>query len=139
MTQKIIIDAENAVLGRLSSFAAKQALQGKEILIVNSEKTIIIGKEGNILENFLEKMKKGGSGLKGPFISKLPEKILKRTIRGMLPYTQGRGRDAFKKIKCYSGIPKEFEKEKMIKAGRGKEGVSLERVSELLRQRGVKK
>ena len=39
----------------------------------------------------------------------------------MLPnYRKGRGKEAFKRIKCYKGIPKEFEDKKMIKAGKEK-------------------
>ena len=33
---------------------------------------------------------------------------MKRTIRGMLPYKRPRGIDAFKRIKCYVGVPVEF-------------------------------
>ena len=35
---KIIIDATGAIFGRLSSYAAKQALLGNEIVIINAEK-----------------------------------------------------------------------------------------------------
>jgi large subunit ribosomal protein L13 len=34
--------------------------------------------------------------------------ILKRTVRGMLPYKMRRGRDAFSRLKIYVGIPREF-------------------------------
>ncbi len=130
---EIIIDGENAVLGRLAGYAAKQALDGKKIEIVNSEKVIITGKKEDILEEYRKKREIGGSGLKGPFFPSTPEKILKRTIRGMLPYKKGRGREAFKRIKCYIGIPKEFEGKKMIKSIRGKRGLSLKELSDLLR------
>lgn len=36
-------------------------------------------------------------------------------IRGMLPdYRKGRGRVAYKKIRCYIGVPKEFEHSEKI-------------------------
>jgi ribosomal protein L13 len=42
--------------------------------------------------------------------------MLKRAIRGMLPnYRKGTGSEAFSRVKCYEGFPKEFEKEKIIK------------------------
>ncbi len=113
---KIIINAEGAVLGRLSSFAAKQALEGNEIIILNSEKTIISGNKKNVIEKYSNLRKKGGFARKGPNYSKTPYMMLKRAIRGMLPnYRVGIGRDAFLRIKCYEGIPKEFEKEKANK------------------------
>ena len=59
-----VIDGTNAVLGRLASYAAKQALLGEEIVIVNCEKVIITGNRQNILEDFRDKRTKIGSGQK---------------------------------------------------------------------------
>lgn len=116
-----IIDGKGAVLGRLASYAAKKALKGEEIVIVNCEQIIITGNKKNIKKEFEEKRKRVGSSQKGPKHSRVSEKIVKRTIRGMLPdHRKGRGREAFKKIKCYAGIPKEFEEEKKIVSGKQK-------------------
>jgi large subunit ribosomal protein L13 len=44
---------------------------------------------------------------------------MKRAIRGMLPdYREGRGKESFKRIKCYVGVPKEYEGKEMIKNNR---------------------
>ena len=43
-----IIDGTDATLGRLASYAAKQALQGEEIVVLNCEKVIITGKRKSI-------------------------------------------------------------------------------------------
>jgi len=133
MTDKIIIDGEKAVLGRLASYAAKQALLGKEIAIINSEKVIIVGNKKQILDDYKKRRARGGQGMRGPYFPTEPERILKRTIRGMLAYKEGRGKLAFKKIMCYKNIPVEFKDKKIIKAGRGKDGMSLEEVSRILR------
>ena len=110
-----IIDGKGAVLGRLASYAAKQALKGEEIFILNCDKIKISGNKKNIKGNFEAKRKKGGSSQKGPKISKLSEKIVKRSIRNMLPnFREGRGRIAYNKIKCYNNIPKEFENSEKI-------------------------
>ncbi len=114
MSEKIIVDAEGAVLGRLASYAAKQALLGKSIVIVNCEKSIITGRKRFTVENYKEKRARGGSSLRGPHFPKDSFRIVKRTIRGMLPYTQYRGLTAFKNIICYNGVPKEFESAKKI-------------------------
>ncbi len=112
-----IIDGKNAVLGRLASFAAKEALKGEEIVILNCGEIIITGNKRNIEKNFEAKAGRFGHSQKGPKHHKVSEKIVKRTIRGMLPdHRAGRGRIAFKKIKCYSGVPKEFEDSKKILA-----------------------
>ena len=106
----MIIDGKNAVLGRLASYAAKEALKGEKIIILNCEKVLITGSRKNIEKEFQEKRERVGSGQKGPKYSKVSEKIVKRTIRGMLPdHREGRGREAFKRILCYNKVPKEYE------------------------------
>ena len=110
-----IIDGKNATMGRLASFVAKEALKGEEIKIVNCDQVLITGNRKTIEKEFQEKRKRIGSGQKGPKISRTSEKIVKRAIRGMLPdHRQGRGREAFKRIMCYNGIPKEFKESKKI-------------------------
>ena len=132
MTEEIIIDAENAVLGRLASYSAKKSLEGKEIKILNCEKAIILGREHNILARYAKKKSRGGYG-KGPIIPTTSERIVKRTIRNMLPYKQERGRTALKRIKCYKGIPKEFEGKKIIKSSGKRTGMSLKKLEKMLR------
>jgi large subunit ribosomal protein L13 len=114
-----IVDGTGAVLGRLASFVAKEALKGEEFVIVNCEKIIITGNRKMVEREFAEKRTKIGSGQKGPKVSRTSEKIVKRALRGMLPnHRKGRGKETLKKIKCYTGVPKEFEESKKILAGR---------------------
>ncbi len=121
-----IIDGTETVLGRLASFAAKEALKGEEIIVVNCDKVIITGSRKNIEEEFQIKRSRFGSSQKGPKISKSNEKIVKRAIRGMLPnFREGRGNMAFKKIKCYNKFPKEFEKEEKITLAKRKPKKSI--------------
>ncbi|PIN91024.1 50S ribosomal protein L13 [Candidatus Pacearchaeota archaeon CG10_big_fil_rev_8_21_14_0_10_32_14] len=116
-----VIDGTNAIMGRLASYTAKQLLKGEEIAIVNVEKVIITGNKANIEKEFQETKEKVGSTQKGPKVSRSPERIVKRCIRGMLPnHREGRGKAALSRVKCYKGVPKQFEKEKMIKAGKEK-------------------
>lgn len=135
MSEKTIIDAEGAVFGRLCSFAAKKALEGNEIIIINSEKTIITGNKKNIIGEYGEIRKKGGHSLKGPKYSRVPYKMLKRGIKGMLPdFRRGVGKQAFKRVKCYNGVPKELENEKTIKMTKLKKAkyIGLEELSKLI-------
>jgi len=105
------INGDGIILGRLSSYVAKAALKGESFSIMNCGCIIISGNKKTIEKEFKEKRNRFGDSHKGPKHSKLSEKIVKRAIRGMLPnFRVGRGREAFKRIKCYSGIPKEFEK-----------------------------
>lgn len=130
---QIIIDGENAVFGRLCSYAAKQALQGNEIIIVNSEKTIITGNKKNVLDKYRQKKVRGGASRKGPHYPKDPHMMLKRAIRGMLPdYRWGEGRDALERIKCFEGIPFEFKNKPTVKmeASNKNKFVKLKEISE---------
>lgn len=102
-----VIDADGLLLGRLSSIVAKRSLEGEEIAIVNAEKTVISGSRARVTAIYRRK-RSIGSVEGGPFFPRRPDQILKRTIRGMLPYKRERGRDAFKRIKAYVGVPKEF-------------------------------
>ncbi len=107
--QTMVIDATDTVLGRLASYAAKQSLLGKKIIIVNCNNAIVTGKRASILRNYRQRRQRGGSSLKGPHFPKSPERIMKRTIRGMLSYKQGRGYVAFKQIRCYNDTPPEYQ------------------------------
>jgi large subunit ribosomal protein L13 len=110
-----VIDGKGIVLGRIASYAAKESLKGEEIAIVNCNEVIITGNKESIKKDFNIRRSRIGSSQKGPKLPKSPEKIVKRAIRGMLPeHRWGRGRIAFKKIKCYNKIPLELEKEKLI-------------------------
>jgi len=116
-----IIDGKNAVLGRLASYVAKEALKGEEVAILNCGQIIITGSKKNIKENFENRKKRIGSGQQGPKVSMTSEKIVKRAIRGMLSnHRKGRGKDALARIKCYAGMPEEFKDKKMIVAGKEK-------------------
>lgn len=107
----IVIDADGATLGRLSTIASKRLLNGEEIAVVNSEKAIISGKKPMIKKHYKQK-REVGTYRKGPFFPRTPERIVKRTIRGMIPYQKPHGRAAFKRLKCYIGVPEEFKGKK---------------------------
>lgn len=110
-----VIDGKDTILGRLAAYTAKEALKGEEIAIVNCDKVLITGNKNFIMQGFRAKRLRVGTTQKGPKYSLSIDKIVKRTIRGMLPNARrsGRGRDALHRIKCYIGVPAEFEKSKI--------------------------
>jgi large subunit ribosomal protein L13 len=128
-----VIDGSGATLGRLASYAAKESLKGEEIRIVNCEEIIITGNKKDIIKTFEEKRKWVGSTQKGPKYSRSIDKVIKRVIRGMLPeHRWGRGRDAYKRIKCYIGLPAEFENSKIEKLEKRKDTIS-HKIGEVIR------
>lgn len=108
----MIIDAQDAVLGRLASHVAKELLLGKEIVVVNSEKSVVTGKKETTFQKYKE-MADRGHRYKGPFFPKTPHMIFKRTVRGMLPWKSPKGREAFKRLKVHIGVPEEFRNGKL--------------------------
>jgi len=129
---KIIIDGKGAVFGRLCSYAAKQALEGNEIVILNSERVVMTGNKTSNIAKYTQMRAKGGTTIKGPFTPRVAFMLLKRGIKRMLPdFRMGIGKEALSKIKCYNGVPKEFEKEKAIKVFEAKSGKYIE-LKELL-------
>jgi len=108
----VIINADGLITGRMASIIAKRLLNGEEIIIVNAEKAVVSGKmRSKIMEarEFLEV----GYPEKGPFHYRRPDRIVRRTVRGMLPYKQPKGKQAYKRLKAYIGIPDELKDQKM--------------------------
>lgn len=103
-----IIDATGLRLGRLASIVAKRSLEGEEIAIVNAEQCVVSGGRARILADYDQKRKRG-SREGGPFYPRRPDHILKRTIRGMVPYKRKRGAEALRRVIVHVGIPEEFE------------------------------
>lgn len=108
----MIIDAKNLVLGRLATTAAKKALLGEKVDIVNAEMAVLTGKKKQILTKHKARREKG-TPFKGPFYPRTPDRFVKRVIRGMLPYKQEKGMKAFKRIMCYAGVPEKFKDKKL--------------------------
>ncbi len=103
-----IIDAKGLILGRMASSVAKRLLQGETVIVVNAEKAAISGKRLQIVKaakTFLEV----GHPRKGPFHQRRPDRIVRRTIRGMLPRQKPKGLQAFKRLRVYLSVPLEVE------------------------------
>jgi len=107
-----IINADGLILGRMASIIAKRLLNGDEMVIINAEKAVLSGKKkSKVIEakEFLEV----GYPEKGPFHYKRPDRIVRRTVRGMLPYKQPKGKQAYKRLRVFIGIPEELKDQKM--------------------------
>lgn len=109
-----IINADNMVVGRLASVVAKDLLNGEEIRIINAEKAVISGDQVYTESVYKQRLVRGDP-YKGPFSPKHPDRILKRAVRGMLPYKKPRGSSAFKRLRVYNSIPEEFAGKEMHK------------------------
>ncbi|MDR7302512.1 50S ribosomal protein L13 [Haloactinomyces albus] len=111
-----VIDAEDVVLGRLATEAAT-LLRGKHkptyaphmdtgdfVVVVNAEKVALTGNKRE--QEFAYRHSHYPGGLRkqsfGEVLDKQPERLLEKSIKGMLP--KGRlGRAMGKKLKVYAG------------------------------------
>lgn len=115
-----IYDAENQILGRMASVIAKDLLNGEKIVVVNCEKSVLSGNAKWKKEFYFHRTERGDPH-HGPFFPKQPDGIFRRTVRGMLPWDKTRGRNAYKNLRVFVGIPEEmknksFEKVKVADA-----------------------
>jgi len=104
----LVINAENLILGRMATFAAKQALLGQEVRVINADKAVVSGARKTTFADDRQSRERG-TPAKGPFIPRKADRYVRRVIRGMLPYKLPKGVDAFRRVLCYVGIPEEFK------------------------------
>jgi len=108
-----LVNADGLILGRMASKVAKRLLNGEEVIIVNAEKAIISGKKKSKVaeaKQFLEV----GAPERGPFHYRRPDRIVKKTVRGMVPFSQPKGKTALKRLKVYMGVPEDFKDRQLI-------------------------
>ncbi len=114
MTTKVTyVDANGLIVGRMSSQVAKKLLNGEQVIIVNAEKAVFSGKKKSKVaeaKQFLEV----GAPERGPFHYRRPDRMVKKTVRGMLPFQQPKGKTAFKRLKVYMGVPLELKDQKTV-------------------------
>jgi len=104
----LVIDATGLILGRMASAVAKRLLQGEQVFIMNAEKATISGKRLSVLKSaktFLEV----GHPRKGPIHPRKPDQIVRRTVRGMLPWKNPRGQRAYRRLRVFVGVPDDFQ------------------------------
>ncbi|HDD67630.1 MAG TPA: 50S ribosomal protein L13 [Candidatus Thorarchaeota archaeon] len=115
-----VFDAENMVVGRLAAKAAKAALLGDSVIIVNAEKAVITGDRRTVIDAYKAKrnIRTSYNPRRGPFHHRRPDKLVRRVIRGMLPWPKPRGKEAYKRVRVYIGVPEKYaESERIVLEG----------------------
>ena len=108
----MIIDGEGLVLGRLASKISKIILSGESVTVLNAEKIMISGGRDWAYHKYKQRIDRASISNPrdmGPKYPRRPDDIFRRTVRGMIPYKKSHGREAFKLLKVYVGVPTEFE------------------------------
>jgi large subunit ribosomal protein L13 len=115
--EPIVIDATDQILGRLASYAAKNALRGSTVIVLNAEKAVISGRKSNIVEEAKRRLKTRtlASQTTAPVHQRRPDLYLRRVVRGMLPWKKAKGKAAFHRVLVFMGIPEEYSKTRAAK------------------------
>ena len=115
--QWYLVDAENAVLGRLASTVAAR-LRGKHnplftphvdtgdwIIVINADKVALTGRKWDQKNYYRHSGYIGGlkTITAKKLMEKRPEDLIRFAVKGMLPKNR-LGRKQFKKLKVYSGV-----------------------------------
>ncbi|MFX1562381.1 MAG: 50S ribosomal protein L13 [Promethearchaeota archaeon] len=109
--ESLVVDASNIVAGRIASIVAKQLLLGKHVIVINAEKAVLSGNRASLINEYKEYLgiRTRTAPWKGPFHRRQPHNILRRIIRGMVPWDKARGRAAMRRLRVYTGTPQDIE------------------------------
>lgn len=130
----MIIDGKGAVLGRMASYAAKAANEGEEVIVVNAGEIVMTGNKNAVVKDFADRLQRGTSS-KGPFVNRTVEGLVRRAIRGMIKKQIAQGRDAFKRVKVFDGVPEQYQGRELAQLAKLPESSTVHRIkiSELSR------
>ncbi len=117
VSSSVVIDAEGQILGRLATNVVRLLKEGKKVDVVNVEKVILSGPKNRVLASYT--LMFGVKTLFNPYTNSVirprsPERIFKRTIRGMLPKGQ-KGIRMLKMVKAYIGVPEHLADKEKVK------------------------
>lgn len=139
----VIVNADNQVVGRLSSMVAKMLLDGKKVVIVNAGGAVISGTKTATLREIREfdNVRSAVNPKNTPRHFSRPDMMMKRTIRGMLPRRKPKGREALKRLRIYLGMPTAVEGEPLVLEGTSATKLShkyvkLQEISDRIRSQG---
>ncbi len=103
-TPSAVIDASGLVLGRAASRIAKRLLGGERIVVVNAERSVVTGARAVVLSQYTAARARG-SKRSGPHFPRYPDRIFRRTVRGMLPHQKTKGAAALGRLEVHIGVP----------------------------------
>ena len=115
--QEEVVDASNLILGRMATYVAKRALEGRRMVIVNAEKAVISGTKARVVARAKTKLKTRtlANQEKTPTHPRRPDNYVRRVVRGMLPWKKSRGKDAFRRVQVFMGTPADYQGKPSVK------------------------
>lgn len=118
----VMIDAKDAIVGRLGARVAKLLLSGQNVEIINPEMALMRGSLSAAKEKYLSRrhQKDKRTPENSPHWPRAPHLFLRRMIRGMLPFgSSRRGREAYHRLKVYAVVPQGAKPQRIPEAESG--------------------
>jgi large subunit ribosomal protein L13Ae len=114
--KEIIIDGRGHLVGRLASLVAKQMLRGQRVVVVRCEEMNISGSlfRNNLkYHEFLHKSNNSNPRRNFKHFHS-PSRMFWRSLRGMLPHKEARGKAALQHLKVFEGVPYPYDQRKRM-------------------------
>lgn len=114
--KEVIIDGKGHLVGRLASIVAQELLRGQKVVVVRCESLVI---SGSLFRNklkyheFLNKSCNTNPRRHFKHFSS-PSRMFWRSLRGMLPHKEARGKAALQNLKVFEGIPYPYDQRKRM-------------------------
>lgn len=108
------VDATNAIVGRLASVVAEKLLMGEHVTVINTEKAVFTGNPRILTKLWQTRLdlRPRGNPEKGPRFSRMPDRIVRKVIEGMVPFKRARGVEAMNRLDIFIGKPAKVEGKK---------------------------
>lgn len=124
-----VINGDGLILGRVVSYIAKNAMKGERFHVKNAEMMVISGSRNEIVAKYVKRrnLRNKANPEHSPKWPKRPDYLVKRVLKGMLPFAKASGKSAYRNVMIYMGDegPKvegehvefgdSFKKDKLIK------------------------
>jgi large subunit ribosomal protein L13 len=112
--QPLYVDATNLIVGRMASVVAEKLLKGHKVVIANCEKAVFTGDPVLLRKLWQTRLdlRPRGNPEYGPRFHKMPDRIVREIIEGMVPSKRERGIVAMKRLQTFIGTPTKFKEQK---------------------------
>jgi large subunit ribosomal protein L13 len=107
---RIVIDAKEAIVGRLGTLVAKLARMGNEVILVNCEEAVISGGRRAVIAENVKTVHRGSTEW-GPHPQSRPDRFVRRMFRNMMNYKSPGGKKDYERVRTFIGVPEEYAKE----------------------------
>jgi large subunit ribosomal protein L13 len=106
----MIVDVKGLVAGRVASQIAKAVVKGEKVIVLNAQDAVIVGNPESTMEVYHERthVKVHSNPHFGPKYERIPSKMFRRMVRGMLPNRPRASVKYTKMVTVYNGTPKLF-------------------------------